>query len=151
MASRAATSALPSPGLRPDGFQIGAHDLLLIGDVADFFRGAAAFRRQQGIGDARFARKKSLDARAGGILARAPDQGGAPAQRRDIARDIARPAQCRYFAFHRQHRHRRFRRDAGNARIDKAVEHDIAHHQHPRIFEAGEKLERTHVEQLSNR
>ena len=63
---------------------------------------------------------------AGFIVADQADENAARAERCDIARDIAGAADLDLAARDREHRRRRFRRNARDFAIDEIVEHEIA-------------------------
>ena len=65
-----------------------------------------------------------------GIIADETDENTPRAKRRDVARDIARAADIEFAAPCRDHRRRRFRRDARDFAIDEFVQHQIADAQH---------------------
>ena len=61
------------------------------------------------------------------------------AKARDIAHDIAGPAQHRDFAFDAQHGDRRFGRNAVGRTVDETVEHHVAHANDARALQLGHK------------
>ncbi len=72
------------------------------------------------------------------VLAGETDEDATCAEARDIARDIAGAPDLDFAALNREHRRRRFRRDARNLAIDEIVEHQIADAEHGL---PGDKLE----------
>ncbi|MEJ0070544.1 MAG: hypothetical protein WDO24_19605 [Pseudomonadota bacterium] len=57
------------------------------------------------------------------------------AERGQVAHDIAGAAQHRDLALDSDHRDRRLGRDAIDMAVDKAIEHQVADAQHPRLGE----------------
>jgi hypothetical protein len=66
--------------VRPRRFLVGAHHLLLIRDIADFFRAARIFQHHQRIIDGGLARQKLMDVIARGVFTPATDQCGPSTQ-----------------------------------------------------------------------
>jgi hypothetical protein len=76
-------------GDRGDGLQIGAQQLMAVGDQAGFFRvGATGLHRQTGFGPG-FLRRRCGDAPAGFVVADHRRKHGFDADRRDVAHDVA--------------------------------------------------------------
>ena len=60
------------------------------------------------------------------IVADRPDEYAARAKRHEVARDVAGAADHQLGAFDRNHRRRRFRRDARYVAVDEFVQHQVA-------------------------
>ena len=56
--------------------------------------------------------------------------------------DVRGATETPILRYHPQHRHWRFRRQSFDIAQNKAVEHQIAHHQQVRAFESCENLEK---------
>ena len=111
-------------------FVIRAQHVLAIGQKARLRRGGAPGLHQQPGLNSRLPADQPGQVTAGLVIAHHGNKGHRRAKRRQVAHHIARTAWHGDFAFHRQHRHRRFRADALRPAINIAVQHGIAHHQH---------------------
>ena len=86
------------------------------------------------------------------VLSNHPEKETARAEACDITGDIARAADQLFLPLDREHRHRRFRRDARDLAIDEVVEHPVADAEHGLLGNAGEKIsEIEHQSCLANR
>jgi len=79
-----------------------------------------------GIDDARCRANRGARLVACGIVAEKPHQHRGPAQRGNVARDIAGATEHRLDPAQQQHRHRRFRRYPLDSAIGEAIEDDVA-------------------------
>ena len=106
---------------------VDACDLLVpIGDNADFFRSRPGRILDQSLGADPCGRELPPHRRRGAIRADDPDQGDPRAERREIVRDVRRPAEPHVLRVEAHHRDRRFRRDPRHPADEEPVEHDIA-------------------------
>ena len=80
--------------------------------------------------DQRMGAERLAQRAAGLVVADHADENAARAERDQIARHIAGAADHHFGALDRDHRRRRFRRNARHLAIDKFVEHQIADAEH---------------------
>ena len=114
-------------GERRGRLPIGAHDLLVVRDDARLARRRPVVERHA----ARARRRRSRRT----ARAAAPPSASSPtraderhlrAERAQVVRDVARAAERERVIAHRDHRYRRFGRDARDAAPDPLVEHHVA-------------------------
>jgi hypothetical protein len=76
--------------------------------------------------------------RIGGVVIAGQTQHGTvPAEHRDVQRHVSGTAGALFNLTDMHHRHRRFGRDARSRAVPVAIQHEVADHQHPGVFERG--------------
>jgi len=109
---------------------IRAQHVLAIGQKACLGRGGAPALDQQPGLNPRLPADQPGQVTTRLVIAHHRYKGHGGTKRGQVAHHIARTARHGDFAFHCQHRHRRFRADALRPAVNIAVQHGIAHHKH---------------------
>ena len=105
---------------------VNTHDVLMSGDITGLADRRPPRARDMGVDETRRRCDQGADLVAARVMPQQPDQHGPAAQRDDVARDVANPAEHALGAQQQQHRHRRLGRDPLAGAIGEAIEHQIA-------------------------